>query len=244
LKNDGYLAYITPDGIFRSSNKQLNIFKGHNIKYNVISAFDTTGYFDVGQDTMAWVLSKTKYSGKTIFNGEKIDLSKFPVIPKNNIELYGKVVATKDSKTLDFSTAGQINPKIVSESKTKKTPFALNANGKIKFSSEKSSVHAIPKVLIGQLAAWEPMYSDDMSATPATMRMLVDNEDMGKNLVLILKSKLYSFLIDQLRVSGRVTWAINTLPLLDLSRRWTDEEIFKYFKLTKKEIAYIEDQIN
>ena len=88
------------------------------------------------------------------------------------------------------------------------------------------------------------MYSDDMSATPATMRMLVDNEDMGKNLVLILKSKLYSFLIDQLRVSGRVTWAINTLPLLDLSRRWTDEEIFKYFKLTKKEIAYIEDQIN
>ena len=33
------------------------------------------------------------------------------------------------------------------------------------------------------------------------------------------------------------------LPKIDLSKSWTDEELYKYFNLTQEEIDYIESQV-
>jgi site-specific DNA-methyltransferase (adenine-specific) len=243
VNKEGYIAFVTPDGIFRSSNEKFSTFKGKNIKYNVSWVSDTTRYFNVGQDTVAWIMNDMPYEGKTVFNDEVIDLTAFPVIPKIQANLYSKVIS-KANSTLEFSTANQINPKLTSDKKTNKTSYQLNANGKIKFSNIISDIHSIPKVLIGQLSNWNPIYSDDMSATPSTMRMLVKNKKEGQCLVKLLNTKLYSFLINKsLRVSGRITWAINTLPLLDLNKSWTDSEIYQHFGLTQEEIDYIESNV-
>lgn len=35
----------------------------------------------------------------------------------------------------------------------------------------------------------------------------------------------------------------NWIPNIDLSKSWTDEEIYKYFKLSDEEIQYIESKV-
>jgi site-specific DNA-methyltransferase (adenine-specific) len=235
LNDDGLLAFITPDGIFRSSNGSFSDFKGEHIKYDVSYIKTTTSHFDVGQETFAWILKKCKYSGETSLDNVKIDLSKFAIIPNSNIDLYAKIISKNLTGVLDFSTAGQINPKNVSDQKNATTPFALNVNGKIKYSDDKSKVHGNHKVMIGQLAALDPVYSNDMSASPSTMRMLVKNKTEGLNLVRLLNTKTYKFMIDCIRVSGRITWAINTLPKLDLAVSWSDDDLYDYFELSSDE---------
>ena len=53
----------------------------------------------------------------------------------------------------------------------------------------------------------------------------------------------YLFIDKQMRVSGRLTWAMNTLPILDLARTWTDAELYSHFNLTQEEIEYIETNV-
>ena len=58
-------------------------------------------------------------------------------------------------------------------------------------------------------------------------------------------SKLYRFMLNKLRngMFDIQAGQIMKLTRLDLSRRWTDEEIYEHFNLTEAEIAYIENHV-
>jgi site-specific DNA-methyltransferase (adenine-specific) len=242
LKDSGFMSFVTPDGIFSSSNDKFSAFKGTKIKFNVLSINDVTSSFSVGQSIVSWTLQKSPYLGNTTLNGQSVDLAILPVIPKDHVNIYLKIVNSTEPK-LNFSTAGQINPKNVSDSVSISTPHMLNSNGKLRFSNETSSIHHQPKVMIGQLSKWQPIFSSNMSATPSTMRMLVLDQCEGENLVKLLNLKIYKFADSLLRVSGRITWSINTLPKVDLTRSWTDAELYQHFNLTQEEIDYIEKTV-
>jgi len=40
--------------------------------------------------------------------------------------------------------------------------------------------------------------------------------------------------------AGKLRW----IPAVDLSRSWTDEELYKHFNLTEEEIKLIEETVN
>lgn len=53
-----------------------------------------------------------------------------------------------------------------------------------------------------------------------------------------LKMKLFKFIIYYTKTSGFNN--LQTLPNIDLSKTWTDEEIYSHFNLTQEEIEYVE----
>ncbi len=71
-----------------------------------------------------------------------------------------------------------------------------------------------------------------------------DSENEANNLYNYLKTKFARFLI--LQASSSIMIAKNSfcfVPIQDFSKPWTDEELYKKYKLTKEEIDFIESMI-
>jgi site-specific DNA-methyltransferase (adenine-specific) len=64
----------------------------------------------------------------------------------------------------------------------------------------------------------------------------------GKSLISLYESKLYRFL-SSLRGAGMKGILNYSLPKVDLTRSWTDQELYQHFGLTQEEIDYIEANV-
>ena len=72
----------------------------------------------------------------------------------------------------------------------------------------------------------------------------VNNENEAKSLLSYLQCKFPNFMLSLRKITQHINEHIlKWIPLPPLDRHWTNETIFKYFKLTKDEIKLIEDNI-
>jgi site-specific DNA-methyltransferase (adenine-specific) len=70
-------------------------------------------------------------------------------------------------------------------------------------------------------------------------------EEQLLNCLSYIKSKFFRALLYYNRVSFGITMtSFSLIPLQDFSKPWTDEELYKKYKLTQEEIDYIEDNID
>jgi site-specific DNA-methyltransferase (adenine-specific) len=71
-----------------------------------------------------------------------------------------------------------------------------------------------------------------------------DSEIEAKNLYAYLKTCFVRFLVAQLTSTQHISKAnFAFVPVQDFSKPWTDKELYKKYKLTKEEIAFIESMI-
>ena len=68
----------------------------------------------------------------------------------------------------------------------------------------------------------------------------VSSEVEGLNLISFLKSKLYRWYIDHEKTSGFNT-GIAKLPLLDMTRTWSDDDIYQLFNISTEEQELINE---
>lgn len=69
-------------------------------------------------------------------------------------------------------------------------------------------------------------------------------EDEAKNLVTYMKTHFLRFLVSQFMYSHHITKDAYTLvPILDMSKTWTDAKLYKKYRLKKDEIDFIESKI-
>lgn len=67
-----------------------------------------------------------------------------------------------------------------------------------------------------------------------------DTEDEADNFMTYLKTKLTRFLLAQIAMTQQISKATFAfVPTQDFTKQWTDEELFKKYKLTSEEIAFI-----
>jgi hypothetical protein len=60
----------------------------------------------------------------------------------------------------------------------------------------------------------------------------------------VFNSKLFRFLIEANRTSGYIqVYVAKNLPCVDLSKTWSDTDLYKHFNLTPDEIAFIENVV-
>ena len=60
----------------------------------------------------------------------------------------------------------------------------------------------------------------------------------------VFRSKLFRFIFDIYWNDDTLyTTFFNSLPYVDLTRTWTDQELYAHFNLTQEEIEYIESQV-
>ena len=64
------------------------------------------------------------------------------------------------------------------------------------------------------------------------------------NFMTYLKTKLTRFLLAQIAMTQQISKATFAfVPTQDFTKQWTDEELFKKYKLTSEEIAFINRMI-
>lgn len=73
---------------------------------------------------------------------------------------------------------------------------------------------------------------------------MFEGPDETENYALYLATKFVRFLVLQRKVTQDVTPdRFRFVPMLDMSRRWSDEDLYEHFGLTNDERAYIERTI-
>ena len=66
----------------------------------------------------------------------------------------------------------------------------------------------------------------------------------ASNLVAYLKTMFARFLVAQIATTQHISKSsFAFVPMQDFSKPWTDAELYKKYKLTKDEIAFIESMI-
>lgn len=110
------------------------------------------------------------------------------------------------------------------------------------FSNSKSMLHDNKKVMVSLSGKYAPYY-DDGNCSPSGMivcLLLHENETVD-NARTVFDSKIYKLMIDVVfRYNGWINGnALKSLPALDLTRSWTEDDIYKHFNLTQEEIVYV-----
>jgi site-specific DNA-methyltransferase (adenine-specific) len=69
-------------------------------------------------------------------------------------------------------------------------------------------------------------------------------EEQARNLVAYMKTRFFRFLLSLFMYSHSITKDTYAfVPILDMTKRWSDEQLYKRYDLTKDEIAFIEAKI-
>jgi hypothetical protein len=80
-----------------------------------------------------------------------------------------------------------------------------------------------------------------MGFTQNVSAIIVSSKKESEHIIKLLHSKLYSFLINCIRYSKNITiYYLDFFPYpKDISYNFTDNDLYKYFNLTRQEINYI-----
>lgn len=106
------------------------------------------------------------------------------------------------------------------------------------FSPEKSKLHEKKKVMVSLSGKYAPYYDNgDCSPSGMVVCLLLNEDENIEYAKSIFDSKLYKLMVDVVfRYNGWINGnVLKSLPALDLTRSWTDEEIYNYFNLTDSE---------
>jgi site-specific DNA-methyltransferase (adenine-specific) len=91
-----------------------------------------------------------------------------------------------------------------------------------------------------------PIFGDKGSCCTETYIMIgaFKKANEAKNLETYIRTRFFRFMVMILKNSQHALKKVYQLvPMQDFSKPWTDEELYKKYKLTKEEIAFIESMI-
>lgn len=265
LNTKGFVAYITPARwVLPGCNikkEKIRIWSSfiQPLKTMVINLGECSRYFKEGStgDYFSYFIVQNTLSKKSdITNLQtsteilKVNLHDIEWLPLRNCNSISLNIVQKIQQTTStyFSLAWKYDRTQIDlkESPTKEFSHKVFVgNNTIKFSNHAFPDCHGPKVLfkLGRFIEYpKRIYIDkdgDVNYNSAYIIPLRKDDN-----VEYLTSKLYIFLAKCLNSGSEITAeGYRSLPKLDTSRSWSDEEIYKYFNLTPEEIKYIEDNV-
>ena len=104
--------------------------------------------------------------------------------------------------------------------------------------------NGVKKIIINGSGYLCPSYDDygNYFLSDNISYLAVNNIDEYNSFMKIFNSKLFNYWLNQFRLNG-FSDAINIrkFPKLDISRSWSDKDIYEHFELTKEEIELVEE---
>ena len=247
-----------------------DIFKENNlILANIDSELIREKYFKgVGSTFSYYVMQKCLYSGTTEFitstGSIYVDISTINSLPKITSKeslsvvkkMVGKPFLFVDQNHglggLENAEAGTYNAekKNKNGSISKNTTYThkiyhTNKDGGTYWHSEKLNPYATkPKVIISLSGTYLPVYDNTAGFSNMCLALICSTDSEAVRAQTILSSKLFRFWVEMQKFSGfNPRKLILTLPKVDLTRAWTDAELYAHFNLTQEEIDYIEANV-
>jgi len=254
-KDNGYCIIVSPT-VWLGKGKDFKFMWKKEICY-----LDTTTskYFkSVGSTFCSYIIKNKELHNNNFIevktNGEKEKMSQNELVFPNSDHFnklvigIGKKITSKKNK-MDFNY-GKVHSQRV-EMKDKKSEeynsevvIGVNKDGFIIKYIRKCEVYNKNigwKVCINRSGYPYP-FVIDAPVGQYVPHIWCESENEAKNILSFVSSKLYYFFYQiAFKHSGFINGAmLKKLPYLDKTRKWTDEEIYKEFDLTKEEIVYVE----
>lgn len=256
LKDNGTIAMVAPQ--FPNSASDLgDIFTKYQT--NIVWTDIAHHFPGIGSSFFAWSVTKAPKTKLTHFinAGINIDITDKP-LPKDlrSISIFDKVMnepffeCKSSPEYLHTSVAdGKDDDKLYSK-KTQKHIYAIrrtSGNNYIMWGSVIPTDYNSPKVVM--TFSGNPHYKFHDSNDPiGTIKfqsghILVKDLTEGNNLIKLYKSKLYKYIQDQMASGGMRGKSFYEMPIMDLKKSWSDNDLYVYFNLTQQEIDYIESAV-
>lgn len=257
----GKLVFITPPkfiGQKRPTSTRTkvdySVFLDNRVEFiNVLTQEERNKYFSgVGSKFAIYVISKGMPKMTPVSIGDRtfnIDLENAVPAPKEINDLTAKLFQQlthmhKFTFHDDYSCHSQKYKKgNWSKTPTDLCPVPIVVSHKIiRYTDFKQDLFDKPKILIPAVSTINNACFSQYSNFGEDMKYLeVESEEEANNILSILNSKLYKFIGDNFRPGRNLDKiARNIFPKLDTGKLWTNEEIYKAFDLSEKEIIIIE----
>jgi hypothetical protein len=257
LLPNGVLLFITPTTWIgkTSRHKKANysVFVDNHVKtFKKLSSEERVKYFpSVGSSFGYYVLAQG--TGKTAIHCEdgvhtRLLRSGEPLpntLNSNSLSIHDKLANTnKFCVEKNFECHGQKlkNNNQVCDSKTGKFQYkTYYSHNLIRWASVKQSLFGSLKVMIPDVSVLGNVFLDkDCNFNEDIVYISVNSKKEGKNLVSLMKRNLFLYINKQYRQGRNLGHCLKFIPAVDLSRTWTDQELYEHFGLTEEEIDYIE----
>jgi superfamily II DNA or RNA helicase len=248
IKPNGYVGFITPTSWMNGGGSQKQKIYQYFVKYKMLYLnLDIKKYFAEGSQFSGWVIQNTIGNNTTVVvsNNEvyNINFANMILIPKilNNltINIIKKVIFNHKNKLI-FSKNKRT--KVVSKGKY----IIYHGSNKMSTSNILAKNSSIKKVIFSLTGYIYPKYDNGQYGTsPNVLWVEVKNEKEGLFYVKVLESKLMRLIILKIcKYSGfNSIMLAKNLPFIPYIENVTDQDLYKYFNLTKEEIDYIEANI-
>lgn len=227
-------SYSGDCNIYNHKNKKIKFVKRPIIE-NGVSTF-------IRYNEAISILNKVKKLNESTMNS-KVS-SRLPFGIESNFENYETTIKNGASIRLYRSERGTnktsksefyINPKYILKNKewtTRKKVLVSNAS---------PGGDEYPHSIISQ-----PIFADVNSACTETYLIVdfVDTTEEGLNLISYMKTKFFRFMMCLIKNTQNISKSVFAfVPIQDISKPWTDDELYKKYKFTKDEIEFIDSMI-
>jgi hypothetical protein len=252
LKNNGYITFVTPSSWGSPSNEIFKLFKKNNL---ILVDTTISHHFKENSTFSYWIVQKSNYSGLTTINGRDFDLKNIEYLQSDINELSIKIheIFNKSNhpKLLweSDTTKNHSSKKNEIWNKTKVGDYiyeVYHTNAQTYYSNTKSKSHDYLKVFLTLSGYYNPILDNgNISTSEVVPYIIVNSKEEGENLLSILNSKLYKYIVNSAKWSGFINKDIlRLLPNIGLDRKWNDIDVYNEFGIkNKEEIDYIENYV-
>ena len=246
---NGFLAMITPSSWMGGQSEVFELMKD---KQPLVFCPDGSQHFpNVGTTISYYIIKNCKNTLPTITtNGSMIDFKSVSFIPKscnkNAISILEKVISTdKLDVNYDSFCHSQRQDKVRKKQDGEFIYPNKHGSNTLLYSNVKHPAMDLQKVMFYMSGRMKPFYDNgEHGISQHHGYVPVNNKIEADNLIKYLRSKIISFLIQESTFAQ--AWNkkfIKTIPMIDLSKSWTDSELYQHFNLTQEEIDYIEQTV-
>lgn len=227
-------SYSGDCNIYNHKNKKIKFVKRPIIE-NGVSTF-------IRYNEAISILNKVKKLNEPTMDS-KVS-SRLPFGIESNFENYETTIKNGASIRLYRSERGTnktsksefyINPKYILKNKEWTT------RKKVLVSKASPGGDEYPHSIISQ-----PIFADVNSACTETYLIVdfVDTTEEGLNLISYMKTKFFRFMMCLIKNTQNISKSVFAfVPIQDISKPWTDDELYKKYKFTKDEIEFIDSMI-
>lgn len=258
-KEEGYIAFVTPTTWMQHysnihkyiANKKMIACKGFVRSPFGYSVGTTVSYWVVKNkpsDTRCVVMD-TDEGTSSYVNFDSIIPAKFENFTIKN-EILSKTVNSNHNRfnfIAPMSYHATSHKEKLRETKTPEFKYPVYVTtSRVMWTNIQHELHSQWKVIVPKQGTVSKAFVNyDMVTSERGVCYLVNNEQEGIVLLSYLNSKLVRFMIESIRHNVNIATAFwRLLPAVDLSRSWTDEELYEHFNLTEEEIELIENTIS
>jgi site-specific DNA-methyltransferase (adenine-specific) len=244
------------------------IFKDFMQVYNTTAMNTGTvkQHFNVGSTFCWFVIEKSDYNHSTVItdiNNEEfsVNLKNFKVFPneapKKVITIFEKLQAHKEKfnfKGIRGKGREDLNCQLVKDnvyqykyvgSQYNKKNFSNEFNCMMWHSDTKHPDYDIPKVVINYIGDIVPYIDDGNAGFQYCQVHFLNDKNKVKGAKDLFNSKLFKLFYKFVRYGmHNEAGVLNALPKVDLTKRWSDNDLYAYFNLTDDEIKFVESYVS